>query len=96
VVGEDAAPDPNATERAALRTDLNTSLGFITGRVLEMRKQVLAADGLINFERDQMLSSVAALLAEAERLRRRLEILTPGDRPLAPSRTEPPTTEPPR
>ena len=70
-----AARDPEAEERDVIRTDLRNALNAITGRTQLLQRQVLRADGLLNLERDQLLSGLAATLEDVRRMGLRLEDL---------------------
>ena len=89
-----AARDPDAEERDAIRTDLRNALNVITGRTQLLQRQVLRADGLLNLERDQMLDGLTATLADVRRMTLRLEDLlvektTPVSEPAEPPLVKP-------
>lgn len=75
MVPQDVSPDPDADARDVFRTDLRNSLCVIRVRAQIIQKQILRADGLLNLERDQLLSGLVALRTEALRLEERLEQL---------------------
>lgn len=68
-----AARDPEPEERDVIRSELRNALNVITGRTQLLQRQVLRADGLLNLERDQLLSGLAATLEDVRRMGLRLE-----------------------
>ena len=68
-----AARDPEPEERDVIRSELRNALNVITGRTQLLQRQVLRADGLLNLERDQLLSGLAATLEDVRRVGLRLE-----------------------
>lgn len=85
-----AARDPEAEDRDAIRIGLRNALNVITGRTQLLQRQILRADGLLNLERNLILDGLAATLDDVRRMGLHLEdLLVEKDSPAGPLAASP-------